>query len=96
MVSNRFGVPKPVTMHDYLERKEYLKRIKKQGKWLSHGGASIGKVGLLASNEEGEVPGEVQVVSLKNLKPKGDITPKANVVHPLPSPQILEGSPDEE
>jgi hypothetical protein len=31
MVTSRFGVPKkPVTMQDYLERKEIIRRIKKE------------------------------------------------------------------
>ena len=68
MVSNRFGVPKQqqpiVSMNEYLEKREYLKRVKKQGKWQSVGGAapvSIGKVGLLPDVNEGEVPEEVRV-----------------------------------
>ena len=64
MVTHRFGVPKPVTMQDYLEKKEYIKRIKKHGKWQSIGGvaqASIGKVGLLPDTNDGELPEEVHV-----------------------------------
>lgn len=61
MVTSRFGVPKPVTMHDYLEKKEYIKKIKKHGKWQSMGGVSIGKVGLLPDTTDGQLPEEVRV-----------------------------------
>jgi hypothetical protein len=76
-------------MHDYLEKKEYLKRVKKQGKWQSVGGqapVSIGRVGLLPDVTEGQVPEEVTVQAYterrqqNNYKGGGEYTPKHNKV----------------
>jgi hypothetical protein len=95
MVTTRFGVPKAVTMQDYLEKKEYLKRIKKQNKWQSVGGVappvSIGKIGLLPETNEGEMPEEVRVVKqYSERKNKGEVTPKLNVKQPSLSPNVVD------
>jgi hypothetical protein len=92
MVTHRFGVPKPVTMQDYLEKKEYIKKIKKHGKWQSIGGAmSIGKVGLLPDSQDGQSPGEVHVQGLVHVKARTQREMQEEIiVHPLMSPSNLE------
>ena len=90
MVTHRFGVPKPVTMQDYLEKKEYIKKIKKHGKWQSIGGVTIGKVGLLPDTQDGEIPGEVHVQPLTQRRRQEEKTPKQNIMHPVMSPASID------